>query len=811
MTVSNSKQSAVCGAWPSPISAAAVAAGAAPLSQVMLDGADAWWLAGRASEGGRTTLLRQRGAGVAEITPAPFNVRTRVHEYGGGAVAVDGGTAYFSNFADNQLYQAADGAAPVALTAGAGARYADFVLDRPRRRLVAVCEDHAGHGQHPRNTIRAVGLDGAQSVLVEGSDFYAAPRLSPDGSALAWLCWDHPRMPWQGTELWLADVGADGALANARLVAGGAEESICQPEWSPGGTLHFVSDRSGWWNLYRLAGAAVQPLCERAAEFAAPHWSFGGSMYGFRSDQEIVCTYIENGISRLAQLSAATGRLQMIANPYQEIKELRVAGSVVALIGGAPAIALELARIDLYTGQHEVLARSITELPDAADLSVPESITYPSGGQRIAHAFYYPPRNAAFGPAPGSKPPLMVISHGGPTGMASNTLRLATQFWTSRGFAVLDVNYGGSSGFGRAYRDALKGQWGVIDVEDCVAGARHLAARGRRPAAAGDPRRQRRRPDHAVRADLPRRLQGRRQLLRRVRPEGARRRLAQVRIALQRIPDRAAARGRHAVPAAFPDQPRRAAQAADDLLPGPGRQGGAAAAVGGDGRRAARGRRAGCLHHARRRGPRPQGRQHRAHARSRAVFLPAHLRHRIAEAGAGGDRQPAGSGMTTSSLQRQFDAFSDTKLIAALLALAGEPMGKSRIVLLRRRWASSSATTLDDDVKLFKSARHGHRIGRARAIAPDAVWPAIRTAIDNDMFSRCCGVQERQPAAQELGRAVGAALPPGRSLAAHGADRRRRVPFCRCWRHAWPAANRRATCIRWSTSARGRSGRRCSS
>jgi dipeptidyl aminopeptidase/acylaminoacyl peptidase len=477
MTAPNSKQGATCGAWPSPISAAIVAAGAAPLSQVALDGADACWLAGRASEGGRTTLLRQRGQDVVELTPAPFNVRTRVHEYGGGALLVADGTVYFSNFADNRLYMTSDGAAPAALTAEGTLRYADFVLDRGRRRLVSVREDHAGAG-HPLNTLCAVGLDGVQTVLAEGSDFYAAPRLSPDGSQLAWLSWDHPRMPWQGTELWLADVDAAGTLANAHLVAGGSDESICQPEWSPGGVLHFVSDRSGWWNLYRLAGAAVQALCERAAEFGMPHWAFGDSTYGFRAEEEIVCTYIENGVSRLAQLSSASGTLQPIANPYEEIRHLRVAGSVVALLGGAPTIPLELARIDLYTGGHEVLARSITELPDAGYLSVPESITYPSSGDRLAHAFYYPPCNAQYEPAPGSRPPLMVISHGGPTSMATSTLKLATQYWTSRGFAVLDVNYGGSSGFGRAYRDALKGQWGVIDVDDCVAGARWLATRG---------------------------------------------------------------------------------------------------------------------------------------------------------------------------------------------------------------------------------------------------------------------------------------------------------------------------------------------
>ena len=485
MTSNKHKQTALCGAWPSPISAAMVAAGAAPLSQVVLDGADAYWLAGRASESGRNTLLRQRGQDVREMTPAPFNVRTRVHEYGGGALLVADGTVFFSNFADNRLYMAVDGAAPVALSAGADAgadavsstRYADFVLDRQRQRLIAVREDHGGDG-HPVNTVCAIGFDGSETVLVAGSDFYAAPRLSPDGRQLTWLSWDHPRMPWQGTELWVAEFDAVGTLGAAQLVAGGIDEAVCQPEWSPGGVLHFVSDRSGWWNLYRLNGAALQALCPRDAEFAVPHWSFGGSMYGFRSEDDIICTYIENGVSRLAQLSTASGALTPIANPYQEIRDLRVSGSVLALLGGAPTIALELARIDLSTGELAVLARSITHLPDAAELSVPESITYPTSGGRHAHAFYYPPCNAAFEAAPGAKPPLMVISHGGPTGMASNTLKLATQYWTSRGFAVLDVNYGGSCGFGRAYRDALKGQWGVIDVDDCVAGARYLSERG---------------------------------------------------------------------------------------------------------------------------------------------------------------------------------------------------------------------------------------------------------------------------------------------------------------------------------------------
>lgn len=482
MSASTSKQPAQHGAWPSPIGAAMVAAGAAPLSQLALDGMDIYWLAGRASEGGRTTLLRQR-AGTQEITPAPFNVRSRVHEYGGGAYRVDGGDIYFSNDADKRIYvlsgsAAASGAAPTPLSAGGAFRYADFVVDWNHKRLISVREDHSGGSHHPINTLCAIGLDGREQVLVEGADFYAAPRISPNGRQLAWLCWRHPNMPWQGTELWLADLDTDGRLVAPQLVAGGPQESICQPEWSPDGLLHFVSDRSGWWNLYRLQNHVVQPLAQRAAEFATPHWSFGASMYGFRSAGEIVCTYIENGISRLAQLSTATGAMHAIANPYQEIRELRVDGDMLVLLGGAPTIALELARIDLRTQQMQVLAHSIDQLPELGNLSVPENIQYASNAHRTTHAFYYPPCNAGYDGSPGSKPPLIVIGHGGPTGMAANTLKLATQFWTSRGFAVLDVNYNGSSGFGRAYRDALKGQWGVIDVEDCVAGARHLVQRG---------------------------------------------------------------------------------------------------------------------------------------------------------------------------------------------------------------------------------------------------------------------------------------------------------------------------------------------
>jgi dipeptidyl aminopeptidase/acylaminoacyl peptidase len=280
MTAPTTPKTAPFGIWPSPLSAAMVAAGATPLSALAIAGTDIQWLAGRASEGGRSTLLRLYGERTDELTPGPLNVRSRVHEYGGGAHAVDGDTVFFSHAGDNRLYRKDGDAAALPFTAEGRQRFADFIVDRARQRLVAVREQHpadpADHAQ-PVNTLCAVGFDGTETVLAQGHDFYSSPRLSPDGRRLAWLTWDHPRMPWQGTELWLADIAADGTLAEPALVAGGPEEAICQPEWSPDGRLYFVSDRSGWWNLYRQ-GDGIEAICPLEAEFAGPHWSYGNAM-----------------------------------------------------------------------------------------------------------------------------------------------------------------------------------------------------------------------------------------------------------------------------------------------------------------------------------------------------------------------------------------------------------------------------------------------------------------------------------------------------------------------------------------------------
>ncbi len=323
-----------------------------------------------------------------------------------------------------------------------------------------------------------LGREDGGRVLAAGHDFYASPRLSPDGARLAWLAWRHPNMPWDGVELWVAQVAVDGALVDAHIIAGGPTESIFQPEWSPDGVLHFVSDRTGWWNLYRWRAGQVEALCPRAAEFGRPQWVFGMSTYGFLSARELVCTFFQGGKWHLAVLDLVTLVLEEIATPYTELAGLRVAGGRALLWAGSPTEPASLVLLDLAERQFAVLRCSSGLAVDPGYLSIPQEIQFPTQEGLPVYAYYYPPRNRDFvGPA-GEKPPLLVLSHGGPTGAASAILDLDIQFWTSRGFAVVDVNYGGSTGYGRAFRERLAGNWGIVDVDDCVGAALYLAGRG---------------------------------------------------------------------------------------------------------------------------------------------------------------------------------------------------------------------------------------------------------------------------------------------------------------------------------------------
>jgi dipeptidyl aminopeptidase/acylaminoacyl peptidase len=355
-----------------------------------------------------------------------------------------------------------------------------MVVDSHHDRLICVCEDHTVAGHEPVNTLISIDLHGSKRsrVLVSGNDFYSSPRLSPDATHLAWLTWNHPDMPWDGTELWVGEMGTDGSLCKVERVAGGPDESIFQPEWSPDGILYFVSDRTGWWNLYRWRKGHIGPVTRMEAEFGAPQWFFGMSTYAFVSSDNIICTYNEKGTWHLASLDIATQKLQMIETPYTDISYLRTMPGQVVFIAGSPKEPASIVQLDLRSERTEVLRRSTDVVIDAGYLSIPRQIEFPTEHGLTAHAFFYPQQNRDYQAPPGELPPLLVISHGGPTSVASSKLDLMIQYWTSRGFAVLNVNYGGSTGYGRAYRQRLNGNWGVVDVEDCVNGATHLVKLG---------------------------------------------------------------------------------------------------------------------------------------------------------------------------------------------------------------------------------------------------------------------------------------------------------------------------------------------
>jgi dipeptidyl aminopeptidase/acylaminoacyl peptidase len=479
-TTATGKQAAPFGSWPSPLGAELLAAASLRIGQVAIVGERVFWSESRAGDGGRTVVVEcDRDGSCVDRNPAPFDARTRVHEYGGGAFALAAdGELFFSDDADQRVHRARRDAAPQPISAPGERRFADLILDAPRQRLLAVREDHGSAGEAV-NTLVAIDLvSGAETVLASGHDFFSSPRLSADGTRLAWLAWDHPRMPWQGSDLWVATLDNDGLPREPRRVAGGAAESIAQPEWSPAGELHFVSDRSGWWNLYRERAGRIDALAPRAAEFGEPHWVFGQSMYGFEPNGAIVCVFDRDGRSHLARIDPQSGAFAELATPFCTIRSLRVGAGFVACLAASETAVESVVRLDLAGGGATVLRRSSEIELALGDISIAEPIDFAGSDGALSHAFFYAPRNGAFSGPTGAKPPLLVVSHGGPTGSTSPALSLARQFWTSRGLAVVDVNYGGSTGYGRAYRERLDGQWGVVDVDDVVAAARFLVARG---------------------------------------------------------------------------------------------------------------------------------------------------------------------------------------------------------------------------------------------------------------------------------------------------------------------------------------------
>ena len=474
------------GSWKSPITAGLIAANQVSLYEPRFSGDHVYWLEGRPGERGRVTIVRcDPGGTVSDAIPNAFNVRTRVHEYGGGAYAVHEDTLFFSDDASQRLYRQDPEADAIPITPEPGefpsVRYADGTITPDGRWIVCVRETHHAD-KEPTNDLALVPTDGSSRPrrLVEGHDFYSFPRVSLGGSRLVWTTWDHPRMPWDGTDLWVADFGIDGELGPPRHVAGGPEESVFQPEWGADGAIYFVSDRTGWWNLYADRDGALTALAPMAAEFGGPQWVFGLSRYALLGEDRLASVYTRNGIEQLAIVDVKTNEIEPWSVPYSSIPALTSdRRNRVAFVGASASVAPELATAEMGSSSHHVLRRSLDLEIDVGYLSEPEHIRFPSSGDGTAYAFFYPPVNKDHNPVPDERPPLIVTSHGGPTSSTSSSLNLSIQFWTSRGFGVVDVNYRVSTGYGRAYRDCLKNQWGVVDTEDCLHAARYLADQGK--------------------------------------------------------------------------------------------------------------------------------------------------------------------------------------------------------------------------------------------------------------------------------------------------------------------------------------------
>lgn len=478
----NQKQKASYGSWKSPITSDLIVSGSVSLKETVCDRNNIYWLEGRPSEGGRNVIVCCDDKGkMTDVTPQPFNVRNRVHEYGGGSFLVVEGTVYFTNYKDQRIYVQKPDQSPQPLTPDNQLRYADFRLDKKHNRLISVCEDHSASEGEPLNKIVTIGVNSGQvKTLIEGNDFYTSVRISPDGTKLAWLCWNHPNMPWDSTELWLATISDNGEIKDKKMIAGGETESICQPEFSPNNKLYFSSDRLDWWNLYRYNfDNSIEPLFPLNAEFGYPHWVFGESVYGFSDEETLICTYTQNGSWYLAHLNTKNKSLSNIETPFTYIAYLQINKNQVLFVGASPTQPTAVIKLDLTLGKTDILKQSSNLNIDEGYLSIPQPISFPTTNNQIAHAWYYPPTNKDYEAPEGELPPLLIKSHGGPTAATSATFNLKIQYWTSRGFAFCDVNYGGSTGYGREYHQRLDGNWGIVDVDDCENAAKYLVKKGK--------------------------------------------------------------------------------------------------------------------------------------------------------------------------------------------------------------------------------------------------------------------------------------------------------------------------------------------
>ena len=473
---------APCGSWASPVGGDLITAGTVGFEQIQIHHDSSYWIERRPSEAGRCVIVEHADGVCRDILPAPYSARSRVHEYGGGAYFVAtaaGGEIFFVNDDDQNIYSLRPGVEPAQITHSTHRRFADLVHDARRNRLICVCENHGVASSLPENTLVAVDLaSGAIETLQRGFDFYSDPRLDPGGDRLAWLCWKHPAMPWDSTELWRSPLHADGSTGDAEAVAGGHGVSVFQPQWSPQGMLYFISDDTGWWNIRRCADTGIEQLTRVQNEFGLPQWVFGQSTYAFIDNDHLICSHISAGESRLSLLDITTRQLNTIDTDLVSIDSIRADDRRACFIGASSTAYAAIITLDLPSLKSRCLKSASSDALDDGYLSQGQIIDFSTRHGDIAYAIYYSPANRDFCPLPDEKPPLIVICHGGPTAAADAALDLRKQFWTSRGFALVDVNYSGSTGFGRAYRERLNGCWGVRDVEDCCDAALYLAGRG---------------------------------------------------------------------------------------------------------------------------------------------------------------------------------------------------------------------------------------------------------------------------------------------------------------------------------------------
>jgi len=468
------------GSWKSPIQAASLVQNTLRLGQLQVVSGRILWTEGRPAEKGRTALMEWLpDRGVRELITEQ-DVRTRAHEYGGGAFCGSQERIVFANNADQQLYELSGTQSVRQLTNHEHFRYADAILDEQRQQVFVVGEDHSD-ADNVENMLLRIPLQGTgqQVVIAAGHDFYSNPQLGPDGRQLLFLTWDHPDMPWDATCLWLGTLDGIGNIAELTKIAGTGEQSIFQPLWTPQGDVVFVSDQNGWWNLYRYSQGKINCLLPLKAEFGLPQWVFGMSTYAVLEDGSILASYRNQSGSHLIELNPDLGVYQELSLPFTDIDQLHAAGDQIVLIGKTTTSGTALVSINRVSQAMQVIRKASEFELKPQYISKPELIAFESQPGEPSYGWFYPPRNPDFLNPKGELPPLVVISHGGPTAYSSGVFNLTIQYWTSRGFAIVDVNYSGSTSFGRAYRQRLNGNWGVRDVADCAQAAQYLAQQKR--------------------------------------------------------------------------------------------------------------------------------------------------------------------------------------------------------------------------------------------------------------------------------------------------------------------------------------------